>query len=51
MVPTSKPKIIAQTSKKMSGDKDKYLEIRLVNYIPKPITKEKVSETFGKWMS
>jgi CheY-like chemotaxis protein len=51
MAPIAKPKIIAQTSKKMSGDKDKCLEIGFVDYIPKPITKDKLIETLGKWMS
>ncbi len=44
-------KVIAQTANAMSGDKDKCLEIGFVDYIPKPITKDKLIETLGKWMS
>lgn len=44
-------KVIAQTANAMAGDEDKYLEFGFIDYISKPITKEKLIETLGKWMA
>lgn len=44
-------KVIAQTANAMSGDKEKYLDIGFVDYVPKPISKEKLIETLAKWIN
>ena len=42
--------IIAMTAHAMSGDRDKYLAIGLVDHVPKPIDKKHLYEVLLKWI-
>lgn len=46
----SDTRIIAQTAYAMSGDKKKSIQTGFVDYITKPMQKEKLIETIGKWI-
>lgn len=43
------PKIIAMTAAVMKGDKERCLEIGMVDYIPKPVLPEVVYKAIKKW--
>ncbi len=42
--------IVAMTANAMKGDREKYLEIGMDDYVPKPIKREVVFEVLEKWV-
>lgn len=47
----NRPKIVALTANAMQGDKEKYFEAGMDDYIPKPFTIKTIEEVLIKWYS
>jgi CheY-like chemotaxis protein len=48
---SSQPVIIALTANALPGDREKYLQIGMHDYLSKPVEEKKLTEMLSRWIS